>query len=96
MQDSSVKPPQEDMARWEAEYNQLMAAGREEDYGEVMQNAWNESAVNDSGAKFDDDGLPIMDDYAFGESISGLIILGALIFLCFRERKYVHGPLCIF
>lgn len=58
------------MAKWEAEYNQLMNAAREEDtydYGAALNEAWKDDVVNESGMKFDDDGLPILGNYVFGE-----------------------------
>lgn len=71
MQNSDLPPPNEDLAKWEAEYNQLMSAQRDElDYGEAMQGAW-ESGLGDyepreDTMKFDDEGLPIFGDYVFG------------------------------
>ena len=71
LQESSVPPSTEDMARWEAEYNQLMNAEREEnDYGDAMQNAWSDLVGHNSNVKFDDTGLPILGDYQFGESLN--------------------------
>lgn len=64
------------MAKWEAEFNQLMSAQRDElehDYGADMQQAW-EAGLGDyqgisqdeASVKFDGDGLPILGDYKFG------------------------------
>jgi len=60
------------MAKWEAEFSQLMNAQREEleDYGTSMQKAW-EGGVGDyngasQGIKFDGEGIPILGDYPFG------------------------------
>ncbi|KAK1235744.1 Peroxisomal membrane signal receptor PTS1 [Marasmius sp. AFHP31] len=73
LQDSDAPPPQEDLAKWEAEFNQLMNAQRDEletDYGSAMQKAWEnggsfpESFV-DKPLQFGDDGLPILDSYKF-------------------------------
>ncbi|EPQ57198.1 TPR-like protein [Gloeophyllum trabeum ATCC 11539] len=72
---SDVAPAPEDLAKWEAEFNQLMNSQRDEsdvfDYGESMQKAW-ESGLGDFGddsrvesVKFDDDGLPIFADFPF-------------------------------
>jgi len=70
LRDSDLPPPQEEMAKWEAEYNQLMNSQREDfDYGSVMQEAW-ENGVGDYddtllGLKFDEEGIPSLGDYAF-------------------------------
>ncbi|TFK54495.1 TPR-like protein [Heliocybe sulcata] len=75
---SDVAPPPEDLAKWEAEFNQLMSSRREDsdmlDYGESMQNAW-ESGLGDYGeeprseavTRFDDEGLPIFSDFPFDQ-----------------------------
>ncbi|TFK68680.1 TPR-like protein [Pluteus cervinus] len=73
LQQSELPPPKEDLARWEAEFNQLMSAQREDlehdhDYGASMQAQW-ESGLGDlqqgSTLKFDPDGLPVLEPYAF-------------------------------
>ncbi|EIW83053.1 TPR-like protein [Coniophora puteana RWD-64-598 SS2] len=76
LQTSEKPPAQEDMAKWEAEFNQLMAADREEndyDYGAAMQDAWANSHSGENGfveepVKFDEEGIPILSDYAFESS----------------------------
>ncbi len=63
-----------EFAKWEAEFNQLMNAQREDgewDYSAAMQHAWEEGAapLDDTFAhslKFDQEGLPILDPYVFG------------------------------
>jgi len=76
LQASELPPPQEDMAKWEAEFNQLMNAQRddlESDYGASMQEAW-KSGLGDLSTEtvpgerlqFDDEGVPILDPYSFG------------------------------
>ncbi|KII92734.1 hypothetical protein PLICRDRAFT_103768 [Plicaturopsis crispa FD-325 SS-3] len=76
LQDSELPPPKEDIAKWEAEFNQLMSSKREDldhDYGSEMQQAWESGLGNyeDSGftgdapLKFDDEGLPILSEYVF-------------------------------
>jgi peroxin-5 len=76
MQNSNIPPPAtpEEMAKWEAEFNQLMNARREEndwDYSAAMQQAWEEGAaeLDDSfvhNMAFDHEGLPILGPYVFG------------------------------
>lgn len=73
LQESGLPPPQEDIAKWEAQYNQMMAEGREDldfDYGSVVEEAYNESAANDTSMKFDDQGIPVLGEYTFGTVIS--------------------------
>lgn len=66
------------MAKWEAQFNQLMNSQRDEleaDYGASMQKAW-ENGLGDfsmdsaSGEKieFNDEGVPELGPYVFGLS----------------------------
>lgn len=63
------------MAKWEAEFSQLMNSQRDEleDYGKSMQDAW-EAGVGsydqtvDRPMQFDAEGIPVLGDYAFGET----------------------------
>ncbi|KAG6903062.1 hypothetical protein C0995_006249 [Termitomyces sp. Mi166 len=75
LQNSDLPPPKEDVAKWEAEFNQLMSDQRDEldhDYGATIQNAW-ESGVGDFNGtnlgeqplKFDAEGIPILGEYVF-------------------------------
>jgi peroxin-5 len=78
LQNSDLPPPQEEMAKWEAEFNQLMSSQREEldfDYGGDMQKAWESSLGNYEGiasgphpTQFDEEGLPLLAEYEFGMS----------------------------
>lgn len=77
LQKSDLPPPKEDLAKWEAEFSQLMGAQRDEldhdyDYGASMQQAW-ENGVGDFGdtignktIQFDPEGIPILGNYNFG------------------------------
>ncbi|KZT10666.1 peroxisome targeting signal receptor [Laetiporus sulphureus 93-53] len=75
LQHSELPPPQDDMAKWEAQFNQLMSAQREDgeyehDYGKSMQQAWEDGlggfdSVQDGSMQFTEDGLPILDPYVF-------------------------------
>ncbi|KAF8274493.1 peroxisome targeting signal receptor [Lactarius quietus] len=73
MQNSDMPPKPEEMSKWEAEFNQLMNSQREDgdwDYSTAMQRAWEDSVtdLDDSfthNMKFDHEGLPILDSYAF-------------------------------
>ncbi|KAL4073917.1 TPR-like protein [Scleroderma citrinum] len=71
LQESNSSLPQEDLAKWEAEFNQLMTAQRDEleyGYGSAMQNAW-ESGLGDyntaDNPKLDEHGYPILGEYIF-------------------------------
>lgn len=60
------------MAKWEAQFSQLMNAQRDEleDYGTDMQNAWEGGLGNYEGIKqlqFDTEGIPLLGDYVFGK-----------------------------
>ncbi|KAK7035448.1 Peroxisomal membrane signal receptor PTS1 [Paramarasmius palmivorus] len=75
LQKSEIPPPKEDLAKWEAEFNQLMNAQRDEldyDYGSVMQEAWEngqkgitETVPGDKPLQFGEDGLPVLEPYTF-------------------------------
>lgn len=74
LQESSTPLKDEDLAKWESEFNQLMTAQREEleqDYGGAMQNEW-ESGIGEFtdnvNPKFDELGYPILAEYVFGEA----------------------------
>ena len=65
------------MAKWEAQFNQMMNSQREDldfDYGGMMQNAWD--GMNDGDfmteppMQFDEDGIPMLDSYVFGALFS--------------------------
>ena len=75
LQNSDIPPPAEDMAKWEAQFNQLMNSQREDldfDYGGMMRDAW--ESQNDADysleppMQFDGQGVPKLDPYAFGMS----------------------------
>jgi peroxin-5 len=79
LQKSDSPPTQENLAKWEAEFNQMTNSNREElddDIGADMQNAW-EGGIGDfredvhgESVIFDDDGLPVLGEYVFGTSNS--------------------------
>jgi peroxin-5 len=74
MQNSDLPPKPEEIAKWEAEFNELMSKQRDDgdwDYSTAMQHAWEEGAaqLDDTFAHnltFDNEGLPILDPYVFG------------------------------
>ncbi|KAH9986567.1 hypothetical protein BJV74DRAFT_844857 [Russula compacta] len=76
MLNSDMPPNPEEITKWEAEFNQLMNAQREDgewDYSAAMQHAWEEGPgqLDDTFAhnlNFDDEGLPILDTYVFEEN----------------------------
>ncbi|KZP17955.1 TPR-like protein [Athelia psychrophila] len=71
LQNSDVAPPKEDLAKWEAEFNQVMGSQREDDldydFNGAMQDAFRagESADHSSQPAFDEDGYPILSPYTF-------------------------------
>ncbi|KAJ7496031.1 hypothetical protein B0H11DRAFT_2155850 [Mycena galericulata] len=77
LQNSDLPPPEEDIAKWEAEFNQLMSSQRDEldhDYGAAMQNAW-EGGIGDfsedaesKALKFDAEGIPTLGEYIFEQN----------------------------
>ncbi|KAJ7045695.1 hypothetical protein C8F04DRAFT_1065827 [Mycena alexandri] len=77
LQNSDLPPPKEDLAKWEAEFNQLMSAQRDDldyDYGAAMKSAW-EGGIGDfsedlesSPLKFDPEGIPTLSDYVFEQN----------------------------
>jgi hypothetical protein len=82
MKSSDLPPPDEDLAKWEAEYSQLMEGQRSDldvDYGAMMEEAWRGShldgTVPDAMPMFDDQGLPRLESYEFGmcSSLTALI-----------------------
>ena len=72
-----MPPPAEDMAKWEAEFNQLMQSQRDEfDYESTMREAWegglgsydgmSDARPDDFALKFNEEGIPLLDPYTFG------------------------------
>ncbi|KAJ2930263.1 hypothetical protein H1R20_g6840, partial [Candolleomyces eurysporus] len=81
LQQSELPPGEEDLAKWEAEFSQMMNAQRDElDYGESMQQAWEsgvgdfqEGSSTDRPMQFDAEGVPLLGDYAFGGDAKALL-----------------------
>jgi peroxin-5 len=74
LKNSELPPSEDELAKWEAEYNQVMQAQREDfDYGEDIESAWKDGFGNIDEdlepAKFDDEGRPILEPYKFGQII---------------------------
>ncbi|KAJ6594164.1 hypothetical protein B0H19DRAFT_1012254 [Mycena capillaripes] len=77
LQNSDLPPPKEHLAKWEAEFNQLMSSQRDEldhDYGAAMQSAW-EGGLGDfsedmesKALKFDAEGIPALSEYIFEQN----------------------------
>ncbi|KAJ6499129.1 hypothetical protein C8R45DRAFT_981212 [Mycena sanguinolenta] len=77
LQNSDLPPPKEDLAKWEAEFSQLMSSQRDEldhDYGAAMKSAW-EGGIGDfsedmenAPMKFDTEGIPVLSDYVFEQN----------------------------
>ncbi|KAF5326212.1 hypothetical protein D9611_000345 [Ephemerocybe angulata] len=73
LQKSELPPKEDELAKWESEFTQLMNAQRDElDYGDSMQNAWEsgigdfqEGTSNDRPLQFDPEGVPQLGEYVF-------------------------------
>lgn len=98
MQKSELPLAEEDVAKWEAEFSQMMNAQRDElDYGASMQEAW-ESGIGDfqegpsseKALRFDPEGVPILGDYVFGEFPSHSVYLHSNSRRC-RTNQSLHG-----
>ena len=93
MQNSDMPPKPEDMAQWEAEFNQLMNAQRDDgDWDSAMQRSWDEGVIDldDSfshNMKFDHEGLPIVDPYVFG--LLSLYSVSAHLLTKYRAKQQV-------
>ncbi|KIY44415.1 TPR-like protein [Fistulina hepatica ATCC 64428] len=63
---------EKDLAKWEAEFNQLMSSQREDtfDYSSAMQHAWETSYPTpiDKSIEFDEYGIPKLEPYVFEEN----------------------------
>ena len=69
----SEKPDDDDLAQWESQFSQLMNSQRDEldDYGQIMQEAYeNDVRGIESESRFDEDGIPRLEPYVFGNLIS--------------------------
>lgn len=107
LQDSDLPPPKEDLAKWEAEFNQLMSAQRDEldhNIGGSMQQAWEggigdfqESSLGDKPMRFDTEGLPILGDYVFGPSTFHALMTITQLHCLEKNNRYLdpstHSPL---
>ncbi|CDO72496.1 hypothetical protein BN946_scf184980.g37 [Trametes cinnabarina] len=69
LQNSELPPPPEEMAKWEAQFNQMMNSQREDldfDYEGMMNSAWEGYGTDfEPPVHFDERGLPILEPYAF-------------------------------
>ena len=70
LQQSDTPPPKEDMAKWEAQFKDLMDSQRADlDYDTYAEESWREQ----NRQNFDEHGLPILEPYAFGKPVLPLI-----------------------
>ena len=99
LQNSELPPPAEDMAKWEAEYNQLMSSTREEldyDYGASIEDEWVDGLTDEKAStRFDEEGLPILGDYVFGEPHLPASVVLLVAHICLREREQISGPVAV-
>ena len=70
LQKSDLPPPEEDMVKWEAEFNQMMNDQRnmDFDYDALGLSQWEDPSSSSQPVIFDVDGIPILGDYEFGKS----------------------------
>ena len=98
MQNSDMAPNPEEMAKWEAEFNELMNKQREEggwDYSTGMQNVWEGGVpqLDDTfthNLTFDQDGIPILDPYVFG--LFPLLLDDLPLLTERREKQQIPRP----
>ena len=72
------------MAKWEAQFNQMMSAQREDldfDYGGMMREAYEASGYDadfstEPPMQFDEQGVPVLEPYVFGASLVMQLRLG--------------------
>ena len=71
LQKSDLPPPEEDMVKWEDEFNQMMNDQRsmDFDYDSMGTGQW-EDQSSQFPVAFDHDGIPLLGDYEFGLSLS--------------------------
>lgn len=64
------------MVDWESDFHNMMDSYREDgeyDYGQAMREAYENgvgefgNTLDDKALQYDDEGVPILGDYAFGE-----------------------------
>jgi peroxin-5 len=72
LQKSDLPPPEEDMAKWEAEFNQMMNNQRnmDFDYDHMGLGQWEDPSPPFQSVAFDSDGIPLLGDYEFGSFFS--------------------------
>ena len=65
LQKSDLPPPEEDMVKWEDEFNQMMNGHRnmDFDYDTMGMGQWEDPF---QPVAFDNDGIPLLGDYVFG------------------------------
>lgn len=71
LQKSDLPPPEEDVVKWEAEFNQMMndQRGMDFDYDTLGMGQWEDPSSSFQPVAFDHDGIPLLGDYEFGSSL---------------------------
>jgi peroxin-5 len=67
LQKSDLPPPEEDMVKWEAEFNQMMNGQRNMDFDYDTIGQWDDPSSPFQSVPFDSDGIPLLGDYEFGK-----------------------------
>ena len=63
MRSSELPPPTDEYAKWEAQFNQLNNASRDDDFETELQEAYQS---NFPEQRLDEDGIPQLESYTFG------------------------------
>lgn len=88
------------MAKWEAEFNQLMNGQRDEpefDYAKDMQNAWEGGLGDFNGSlapkriEFDEYGIPKLEPYEFGKFHVTLLSSWSSLIVIEQNNPYLDG-----
>jgi peroxin-5 len=71
LQKSDLPPPEEDVVKWEAEFNQMMNDQRnmDFDYDTLGAGQWEDLGSSLQPVAFGPDGIPLLGDYEFGSSL---------------------------
>jgi peroxin-5 len=71
LQKSDLPPPEEDMVKWESEFNLMMndQHNMDFDYDTLGMGQWEDPSSSFQPVAFDHDGIPLLGEYEFGSSI---------------------------
>lgn len=92
LQKSDLPPAAEDMAKWEAEFSQMMNDQRnmDFDYDTMGLSQWENPSPPFQSLAFDSDGIPLLGDYEFGLPFPHSTDSWVLRYEN-REKQSIHG-----